>query len=86
MVVPSRNEPFGIVVLEGWACAKPVMVVGVGVGVAGVVAIAVGGGGVLAAAAAAAAAAAVAAVVGVNQRSPKERRGFRGEEEGSRQR
>jgi len=24
--VPSRNEPFGIVVLEGWACAKPVVV------------------------------------------------------------
>lgn len=26
VVVPSRNEPFGIVVLEGWACAKPVVV------------------------------------------------------------
>lgn len=24
--VPSRNEPFGIVVLEGWAAAKPVVV------------------------------------------------------------
>ena len=25
IVVPSRNEPFGIVVLEGWACRKPVV-------------------------------------------------------------
>lgn len=25
IVVPSRNEPFGIVVLEGWSCNKPVI-------------------------------------------------------------
>jgi len=26
VVVPSRNEPFGIIVLEGWAAGKPVVV------------------------------------------------------------
>ena len=26
MCVPSRNEPFGIVVLEGWSAGKPVVV------------------------------------------------------------
>ncbi|MEI2773108.1 MAG: glycosyltransferase family 4 protein [Candidatus Competibacter sp.] len=25
LAVPSRNEPFGIVVLEGWAAGKPVV-------------------------------------------------------------
>jgi len=30
VVVPSRNEPFGIVVLEAWACAKPVVVTNCG--------------------------------------------------------
>ena len=25
VIVPSRNEPFGIVVLEAWSCAKPVI-------------------------------------------------------------
>lgn len=28
--VPSRNEPFGIVVLEGWSAAKPVVVTEIG--------------------------------------------------------
>jgi glycosyltransferase involved in cell wall biosynthesis len=28
--VPSRNEPFGIVVLEAWACSKPVVVTNCG--------------------------------------------------------
>ena len=30
LCVPSRNEPFGIVVLEAWSAAKPVVVTHVG--------------------------------------------------------
>ncbi|MFO1371995.1 MAG: glycosyltransferase family 4 protein [Candidatus Competibacteraceae bacterium] len=30
LVVPSRNEPFGIVVLEGWAAGKPVVATNAG--------------------------------------------------------
>jgi glycosyltransferase involved in cell wall biosynthesis len=30
LAMPSRNEPFGIVALEGWAAGKPVVVTNVG--------------------------------------------------------